>query len=87
MDLVATLYALSQQFTEINWATLWHVLIAYGLSWLYFFYTLHVFKRIFGNIFGAMFNYGISWMLMIAVVFALQKLKSFQSRIFTPEFM
>ena len=80
IDLAASLYALSQQFREISWATLsWHVLIAYGLSWLYFFSTLHIFTRVFGNIIGSVLNYGISWILLIVVVFALQKLNSIQS--------
>jgi hypothetical protein len=79
------LVSLSQNLTpQFSWATLsWHIVIAYGISWLYFFFTVRFFTSIFGNIFGTAFNYGISWILMIAAVFALQKLKTIQSNLIT----
>ena len=66
--------------STFSWAKLsWHLLIGYGLSWLYFFCTVRIFTSLFGNIFGAALNYGISWILLIVVVFALQKLNSIQN--------
>ncbi len=69
---------------QFSWATLsWHILIAYGISWLYFFFTVRFFTALFGNIVGTALNYGISWILMIAAVYSLQKLKTFHSSLTT----
>lgn len=76
------LVSLSQK--QFSWATLsWHILIAYGISWLYFFFTVRIFTGLFGNIFGTALNYGISWILMIAAVYSLQKLKTVHSSLTT----
>jgi hypothetical protein len=62
---------------QINWIALsWDILLGYVISWLYFFFTVRIFTSLFGNINGTLLNYGISWVLMIAAVYILQKLKS-----------
>ena len=69
---------------QFIWATFsWQILIAYGISWLYFFFTVRIFTSIFGNIFGTVLNYGISWIVMIIAVFALQKLKTIHYKLKT----
>ena len=76
------LVSLSQK--QFSWATLsWHILIAYGISWLYFFFTVRIFTNLFGNVLGTAINYGISWILMIAAVYSLQKLKTVHSSLTT----
>jgi hypothetical protein len=53
-----------------------YALIAYVISWVYFFVTLPLVVRLVGGnkTAGVALNYGISWALMLAVLYALQKL-------------
>lgn len=52
-----------------------YALIGFILSWVYFFISLPLVVRIFGKVKGATINYGISWVVMVAVIYVLQKLK------------
>lgn len=62
--------------TQFSWKTMsWHVILAYGISWLYFFFTVYFFVGLFGKVAGTLINYGISWILMIYILYVLQKLK------------
>jgi hypothetical protein len=51
-----------------------YTLIGLVLSWIYFFITLPYFIRLVGKIQGPTLNYGISWILMICIIYILQKL-------------
>lgn len=51
-----------------------NALIAYIASWGYFFISLQLVTRIFGKAKGTALNYGISWIVMIIVLFILGKL-------------
>jgi hypothetical protein len=56
----------------------WRLALAYGISWLYFFFTVSIIVSIFGKINGVLINYGISWVIMIILIYAFnpsQKLK------------
>lgn len=51
-------------------------IVSYIISWLYFFSTLPFFITVFGKVKGSAINYGISWLVMILVVYFMQKLKA-----------
>jgi hypothetical protein len=48
-----------------------NTIIAYGASWLYFFISLPIIKKIFGTITGTTLNYLISWVIMLIVIYIL----------------
>ena len=50
-----------------------YAIISYIISWLYFLITLPLFIAFFGKVKGSAINYGISWILMIVVVYILQR--------------
>ena len=67
----------NQYITQFSWKTFsWHLILAYGISWLYFFFSVYFFVIIFGKVTGTLLNYGISWILMVGVVYILQKLNN-----------
>ena len=45
-----------------------NTIIAYGISWLYFFISLPLITKIFGVAKGATINYLISWGIMLVVI-------------------
>lgn len=55
-----------------------NVIVAYAISWAYFFLTLTLSHTMFGKVNGTLINYMLSWGLMIIVLIILTKL-SFQS--------
>lgn len=50
-----------------------HTIISYGLAWAYYFITLPLFMRWFGNWNGKVINYFVSWILMLGVIAILQR--------------
>lgn len=77
IELVSLLQQAQYLAPQFSWATLsWHILIAYGISWIYFFFTVRIFTNLFGNVLGTAINYGISWVVMIGAVYSQQKLKT-----------
>jgi hypothetical protein len=56
-----------------------YALIGYIVSWMYFFISLPFIVQIFGKIKGSAINYGISWIIMIVIVYILQKLKPYHN--------
>lgn len=50
-----------------------NVLVAYVISWTYFFITLPFFTKLFGKILGGSINYGISWGVMLFAIYFLEK--------------
>ncbi len=59
-----------------------NAILAYIISWGYFFFTLPLIVKLTkGNKTVAVaINYGISWVLMLVVLYALQKLKGFNDK-------
>ena len=45
--------------------------LGYAISWIYFFLTVSYFQSVFGKVKGAGINYGVSWIVWIAVSTAL----------------
>ena len=45
-----------------------NTIIAYGVSWLYFFISLPLITKIFGVAKGATINYLISWGIMLVMI-------------------
>lgn len=43
-----------------------HILLSYGISWLYFFFTVRIAIHIFGKYAGVAINYIISWLVLFA---------------------
>jgi hypothetical protein len=50
-----------------------HTIISYVVAWAYYFITLPLFMRWFGNWNGKVINYIVSWILMLGVIAVLQK--------------
>jgi hypothetical protein len=59
---------------EIDWTELTvSVIIGYAISWAYFFLTLPLMIKLIGKITGSIVNYGISWIVWIAVTIIIKK--------------
>jgi hypothetical protein len=44
-------------------------IVSYAISWGFFFLTLPLFIRFFGKVKGSMIDYGISWILMLGIIY------------------
>lgn len=56
---------------DIDWSRLGlGVILGYAISWVYFFLTLPFLMKLLGKINGTIINYGLSWLVWIAVTYA-----------------
>lgn len=56
---------------DIDWSRLGlGVILGYAISWVYFFLTLPFLMKLLGKVNGTIINYGLSWLVWIAVTYA-----------------
>jgi hypothetical protein len=61
--------------STIDWKNITiNSIIGYVLIWVYFFITLNTFQKVFGKINGTVINYIASWLVLIIIVFILNKI-------------
>lgn len=61
---------------KMNWLTLSsHAILGFIASWVYLVFTTPYAIHVLGKANGIAVNYGISWILMLGIVYILQKLK------------
>jgi hypothetical protein len=53
-----------------------YVITGWVISWLVFLLALPIMMRVFGKVRGAALNYGMSWLIMVAVILVLELVRA-----------